>query len=101
MLIVRMHLTIGGTSHEHSKHGSAVLMISPTFNVFLPYLHVWLDLDPLLSITSSSTAVQNRKFIKVTIRLTEKTLIIGFLIRTTFEFEWATKSIIEVNRSTT
>lgn len=64
VVMVRMHRAIGGVSHEHSKHGSDVFILSPTFNVSLPKLHVCSDLISLLfSMISLSLAVL--KIIKI------------------------------------
>lgn len=60
-----MHRAIGGVSHEHSKHGSFTLILSPTFNVIFPYLQVCSDFVaaplPAGSMTSPSRAVRKKK----------------------------------------
>lgn len=42
--MMRVHSANGGVSHEHSRHGSVVLILSPMFNVKFPYLQVCSDL---------------------------------------------------------
>lgn len=64
-----MHWAIGGVTHEHSKQGSEVLILSPTFNVNLPNLQVCGDAAPLpASETSLSIAAQGIKPIKIQYR---------------------------------
>lgn len=64
VVIVRIHRAIGGVSHEHSRHGSFTLILSPTFSVILPYLQVYSDFAAPLpaSITSSSRAIWEKNF---------------------------------------
>lgn len=104
--MVRMQRAIGGVSQEHSKHGSLTLILSPTFNVILPYLQVFTDFAPSpASMTSSSRAVPKIKTKKNMIKKQKrkrKTQILKRvkMVRTAFEFEWTAKTIIEIDGNT-
>lgn len=59
--MMRVHCANGGVSHEHSRHGSVVLILSPIFNVKFPYLQVCSDLARFPgSMVSFSFAIEGK-----------------------------------------